>query len=389
MYETYIKRCFELAKLGESLAYPNPIVGAVIVHNDEIIGEGFHRCAGEPHAEVNAVNSVIAKYPENFTELLKKSEIYVSLEPCTHTGKTPPCTDLIKKYQFKKLIFALRDKNPKVLENNSVYKQIKANGTEIIYPEELAEDISTEAKFLNRKFLKQINHKNNFEKSWITLKVASYPDGSMISKPETKWITNSESRKEVHRLRACHDTIITGINSIKNDNSRLNIRFTPNEINLNDYRSPEIIILKSKQDFTDLERSNLAVFENESVKEFKISMNSSKAENNNVQDLKSLLIELSKEKPKRFFIEAGPKLVKAFLTENLVDEIIHFEPKLDEIKEEEQIKNIIDRYSKLITVNRSDLPLTESNNKTNIHINKKSLFEYENQIDLCLNLKYV
>ncbi len=103
-----MNRCLQLAKLGQGNVAPNPMVGAVIVHNDEIIGEGYHEKFGEPHAEVNAINSVQDK------SLLKEAMIYVSLEPCAHFGKTPPCANLIVTHQFKKVIIGSRDPHSKV-----------------------------------------------------------------------------------------------------------------------------------------------------------------------------------------------------------------------------------------------------------------------------------
>ena len=108
IHEKYIRRCLELAKNGLGTTYPNPMVGSVIVHNDTIIGEGWHKKSGEPHAEVNAIHSV------KDSSLLKKATIYVSLEPCSHFGKTPPCCDLIIKNQIPNVVIGTVDPNPKV-----------------------------------------------------------------------------------------------------------------------------------------------------------------------------------------------------------------------------------------------------------------------------------
>lgn len=320
MQENFIARCFELAKLGETYAYPNPIVGAVIVHEGQIIGEGFHQICAKEHAEVNAVNSVIAKYPGRYEQILAESEIYVSLEPCSHTGKTPPCTDLIKKYKFKKLYFAISDPNPDLDASRSkAFKAIEENGTEIIYPEAFSDFIHEEAYFINRVFFGNLS-KKKIEKplfnSWITLKLASYENGSMLTKEGDKWISNSGSRKEVHRLRSCNDTLITGINSIKNDNSRLNIRFTKEELGLSDIKQTEIIILKSNQDFSEEERKTLSVFKNPQVTELKTDKSP--------EQLIKLIKNISLDKPKRILVEAGPSLIESFLKANLFDEIVHY-----------------------------------------------------------------
>src|ERR1700749_1288840 len=106
--EIYMRRCLELAQLGLGNVSPNPMVGAVIVHNNKIIGEGYHQKYGQAHAEVNAINQVIEQYA-NYVELLKQATIYVSLEPCAHYGKTPPCADLIIKHQIHKVVVGCRD----------------------------------------------------------------------------------------------------------------------------------------------------------------------------------------------------------------------------------------------------------------------------------------
>jgi diaminohydroxyphosphoribosylaminopyrimidine deaminase/5-amino-6-(5-phosphoribosylamino)uracil reductase len=107
-HENYMLRCIELAGLGVGNVSPNPMVGAVIVHKDNIIGEGFHQQYGQAHAEVNAVNQSLADF-DDAEELLKNSTIYVSLEPCAHYGKTPPCADLIIKYKIPRVIIGCRD----------------------------------------------------------------------------------------------------------------------------------------------------------------------------------------------------------------------------------------------------------------------------------------
>ena len=122
--EKYISRCIQLARNGKCNAAPNPMVGAVIVHNDTIIGEGYHIRCGEAHAEVNAIRSVKDE------RLLKESTIYVSLEPCSHYGKTPPCVDLIIKEKFKRVVIGCLDPNPKVFGMG--VKKLKAANIEVV-----------------------------------------------------------------------------------------------------------------------------------------------------------------------------------------------------------------------------------------------------------------
>jgi diaminohydroxyphosphoribosylaminopyrimidine deaminase/5-amino-6-(5-phosphoribosylamino)uracil reductase len=213
------------------------------------------------------------------------------------------------------------------------------------------EDYADYIKFDNRIFFEFIDRKNknktDLEKVsknyWLTLKVASYPDGSMETKTTEAWITNSNSRKDVQRLRATHEILITGINTIKNDNPLLNVRFSASELNLSDISDREIIILKSSQDFNDTERRSLNIFSStyqEKVTEYIINRSGEKADTNDAvsspskslqsgkvfPNLSSLLNHLSSEKKLRIMIEAGPNLMKSFLKEGLVDEIIHYEP---------------------------------------------------------------
>ena len=138
-HSTYMRRCFQLAVKSEGFTKSNPMVGSIIVHNNKIIGEGYHRQFGENHAEVNAINSVKDK------TLLPKSTLYVSLEPCAHHGKTPPCAQLIISMKIPRVVLAVRDTNPKV--SGKGVEMLKNNGVEVI--EGVLED---EARELNRSF---------------------------------------------------------------------------------------------------------------------------------------------------------------------------------------------------------------------------------------------
>lgn len=123
IHEQYMRRCLELAECGLGNVAPNPMVGAVIVHNGKIIGEGYHRKFGEPHAEVNAVNAVEDK------DLLRESTLYVSLEPCNHAGKTPPCTNLILEHKIPRVVIAMVDPFEKV--SGSGIQKLRANGVDV------------------------------------------------------------------------------------------------------------------------------------------------------------------------------------------------------------------------------------------------------------------
>ena len=216
-HEFYIKRCIELAKNGLGTTFPNPLVGSVIVHNDRIIGEGWHRKAGEPHAEVNAVNSVKDK------SLLKEATIYVTLEPCSHFGKTPPCCDLIIANKIPNVVIGTVDPFAKVA-GNGIKKLIESgkNVTVGILEEECNE--------LNKRFFTFHQKK----RPYVVLKWAETSDGFIAPKKIVKqvqhdklapvWITNPYSRQLVHKWRTEEQAILVGTNTVLEDNPKLDAR---------------------------------------------------------------------------------------------------------------------------------------------------------------------
>ena len=210
-HEKYIKRCIELAKNGLGTTYPNPMVGSVIVYDDKIIGEGWHKKAGEPHAEVNAINSVKDK------SLLKKSTIYVSLEPCSHFGKTPPCCDLIIKNGIPNVVVGTVDPNIKVA-GNGIKKLIQAGSHVTVGI------LETECNELNKRFF--TFHEN--KRPYIILKWAESKDGFIapLEKVEKKpvWITNPYSRQLVHKWRSEEQAILVGTQTVTDDNPKLDVR---------------------------------------------------------------------------------------------------------------------------------------------------------------------
>ena len=211
IHEKYIKRCIELAKNGLGTTYPNPLVGSVIVCNGKIIGEGWHQKAGKPHAEVNAVNSVKDK------SLLKKATIYVSLEPCSHFGKTPPCCDLIIANKIPNVVIGTVDPNIKVA-GNGIKKLIEA-GTNVTVGV-----LEAECNELNKRFFTFHEKK----RPYIILKWAESQDGFIapIERSEKKpvWITNPYSRQLVHKWRTEEQAILVGTQTVIDDNPRLNVR---------------------------------------------------------------------------------------------------------------------------------------------------------------------
>lgn len=210
-HEFYMKRCIELAKNGLGTTYPNPLVGSVIVHEGKIIGEGWHKKAGEPHAEVHAVNSVKDK------SLLKEATIYVSLEPCSHYGKTPPCCDLISTNEIPNIVVGTVDPFAKVAGNG--IKKLVESGKNVTVG--ILED---ECNELNKRFFTFHQKK----RPYIILKWAETADGFIapFSKKETApvWITNPYSRQLVHKWRSEEQAILVGTNTVLDDNPKLNTR---------------------------------------------------------------------------------------------------------------------------------------------------------------------
>ncbi|NHM07324.1 bifunctional diaminohydroxyphosphoribosylaminopyrimidine deaminase/5-amino-6-(5-phosphoribosylamino)uracil reductase RibD [Flavobacterium sp. CYK-4] len=211
IHEKYMRRCLALAKKGFPAAMPNPSVGAVIVCDGKIIGEGFTSAYGGAHAEVGAIAAVKDQ------KLLKKSTLYVSLEPCSHFGKTPPCCDLIIKHQIPNVIIGATDPNPKVA-GEGIQKIIAANSTVItgVLEQECIE--------INRRFFTFHNEK----RPYIILKWAQSKDGFIAPKSKEQqaphWISNVYSRQLTHKWRSEEQAILVGAQTVIDDNPKLNVR---------------------------------------------------------------------------------------------------------------------------------------------------------------------
>lgn len=213
-HQIYMQRCLELAALGAGFVSPNPMVGAVIVYDGKIIGEGYHRRYGQKHAEVNAVNMVIEKFPD-YAKLLTDATIYVSLEPCAHYGKTPPCADLIIKHKIPKVIVGCRD--PFAQVDGKGIEKLQAAGVEVTVG-----ILEEECRWLNRRFFTRLQQ----QRPYIILKWAQTTDGFFAPADGSQhWITGPESRKLVHQWRAEEDAILVGKNTVLADNPNLNVRY--------------------------------------------------------------------------------------------------------------------------------------------------------------------
>lgn len=218
--EIFMNRCLQLAKLGVNHVAPNPLVGAVIVHDGKVIGEGYHQKFGGNHAEVNAIEDVENK------NLLSESTIYVSLEPCAHTGKTPPCANLLVKHQFKKVVIGCRDSHDKV----------DGKGVQILKDA----GIDVEIGVLEKKCLEINKHffiYHSKKRPHVLLKWAETKNGFIDSGDNDgsiTWISSKETQSLVHLLRSSHQSILVGSNTVKNDNPSLTTRLVdgPNPIRI-------------------------------------------------------------------------------------------------------------------------------------------------------------
>lgn len=205
--EFFMNRALTIAERGVGYVSPNPKVGAVIVRENEIISEGWHQFYGGPHAEVNAISNANIDCFDDCT-------IYVTLEPCSHHGKTPPCADLIVQKKFKKVVIAAKDPNP--LVSGKGIQKIKNTGIQVVEGV-----LEKEALWANRIFFKHIQ----YDKPYIMLKIAQTVDGCIsLNNGDSKWITCEESRKITHILRHEFDAVLVGKNTVLKDNPLLTVR---------------------------------------------------------------------------------------------------------------------------------------------------------------------
>jgi len=292
IHDTYIKRCIELAKNGLGTTYPNPLVGSVIVYNNKIIGEGWHRKSGEPHAEVNAINSVKDK------SLLSKSTIYVSLEPCSHFGKTPPCCDLIIANKIPNVVIGTIDPFAKVAGTG--IKKLIESGKNVTVG--ILED---ECNELNKRFFTFHNKK----RPYIILKWAESEDGFIApitkDKKEPVWITNEFSRQLVHKWRSEEQAILVGTNTVIDDNPTLTTR---------DWSGNHPIRIVLDQNNRISKESH--IFDNQ-VKSITINKENINFNNNIALEITDFLFN---EGIQSVIIEGGRQTLQTFIDANIWDE---------------------------------------------------------------------
>lgn len=309
--EIFMKEALRIAKNAEGRTSPNPMVGAVIVREGKIIAEGWHRKAGTPHAEVHAINMA--------GELAKNSSLYVTLEPCSHFGRTPPCANKIVEAGISKVVIAMKDPNSKVAGRG--IEILKSAGIEVEVG--LLEE---EARELNEVFLKWVTKKIPF----VTAKFACSLDGKISTVGgESKWITCEESRKFSHHLRDISDAIMVGVNTVIADNPSLTTR-------IENGKNP-IRILVDSMARTPLDsnvicdgqaKTVIAVTENapsEKIAALKnLGIEIIFAGKDEKVDLKILLEELARREITSVLVEGGGTLHFSMFEKNLVDKVFAF-----------------------------------------------------------------
>ena len=316
-HEKYMTQALRLAKKAQGMTSPNPMVGAVIVKHDKIIGQGYHKQAGLPHAEIEAFNNAAKK-----KNSVKGATLYVTLEPCCHTDKrTPPCVDAIIEKQISKVYIAMRDPNPKVSGNG--VRKLRRNGIKVDFG--ILED---KAKKLNEAFTKYITT----GKPFVILKLAATLDGKIAAYTgDSKWIGSPEQRKYAHQLRNNADGIMVGIETVIQDNPSLNVRLTRKT------SDPVPIVLDSKLRIP-LDSNLLKIHEHsiiatssapkprkiEKLNNLGATVLQIKKDKNGRLNLKDLVKQLGKNEMMSVLIEGGSKVSASALKNRIVDKVVFF-----------------------------------------------------------------
>lgn len=314
--QTFMARAIQLARKGQYTTHPNPRVGCVIVKNDQIIAEGFHQRAGLAHAEINSINAA--------TESLTGSTAYVTLEPCSHTGKTPPCADALIKSGIDRVVIAMQDPSPQVAGNG--IKKLKDAKIDV----EVG-ILEAEAQALNPGFNKRMQQ----GLPWIRLKMAMSMDGrTAMASGESQWITGAAARADVQRLRASADAILTGIGTALSDDPSLNVRLTADELKIEgEVQQPLRVVLDSKLQISrkakmiSLAGDTLIYTCADDLQKLK-RLESAGARftlfksTSGQLSLPQVIEDLAKQQINEVHVEAGATLCGALLKQQLVDELI-------------------------------------------------------------------
>lgn len=299
--EKYLHRCIELAQKALGNTYPNPLVGSVIVYQNKIIGEGYHQKAGEPHAEINAIASVENK------SLIPESTIYVSLEPCAHYGKTPPCALKIVELGFKKVVIGAMDVHDKV--NGKGKKIIQDAGIEVT-----SGILAKECEELNKRFFTYHTKK----RPYIILKWAESADGFIDKDYQPVKISNDLASQFVHQMRADEHAILVGTQTVLTDNPSLTVRYVTGN-------NPVRVVIDSNLKIPE----NYNIYNEEAptiifntVKEETISNLSFVKISKDENSIQNMMEKLYEQNIQSIIIEGGRHTLQQFIDQNLWDEAI-------------------------------------------------------------------
>jgi diaminohydroxyphosphoribosylaminopyrimidine deaminase/5-amino-6-(5-phosphoribosylamino)uracil reductase len=303
-------KALNLAKKGLYTTHPNPRVGCVLARQGKIIGEGYHVQAGESHAEINALRSV--------TEPTIGATAYVTLEPCSHTGRTPPCANALINAGVARVVVGMQDPNPQVAGRGLMMLQEAGITTETGLME-------AEVRQLNPGFIKRMET----GLPWVRVKLAMSLDGrTAMASGESEWITGTAARQDVQHLRAQADAVLTGSGTLQYDDPSLNVRLSPHELAIKtDVRQP-LRVLLDRQGVINADAKtlnlpgNVLIFTQADLhlqgKNIEIIRQASAEQ----IDLRHVLETLAKRQINEIHVEAGATLCGALLAEGLVDEIV-------------------------------------------------------------------
>ena len=313
--EKYMARALEIANMAAGRTSPNPLVGAVIVKNGQIVGEGYHKKAGTPHAEIHALNAAQGE--------VQGATMYVTLEPCSHYGKTPPCAEALVKSGIKEVVVATLDPNPKVAGQGIEILQHAGIKTRIGIMEK-------EAQAQNEVFFKYIITRLPF----VCIKYAMTLDGKIATYTgDSKWISNEESRQYVHQLRNTYDAILVGIGTVLADNPMLNTR-----LGIPEPKDPIRIVIDGNLDIPltsnivqTSKKQKTIIFTAKTGNEEKlnylieagIEIVTVNGDSQNL-DLKAVLAQLGSRGITSLLVEGGAQINASFLENELVDKILCF-----------------------------------------------------------------
>ena len=331
--EKFMERCITLARRGLGYTYPNPLVGCVIVYKGKIISEGWHKKAGGAHAEKEAIDKIKDK------SILKKSTLYVNLEPCNHHGKTPPCSDLILKMKIPKVVLGTIDYNKKVF--NKGINRLRENGCIVVKG-----ILEKECFQLNKRFF--TFHKK--KRPYITLKWAESKDGFMAPKDinEKYWLTQNLSKQIVHKWRTEEQAIMIGVNTAINDNPRLTSRHwygndpTAIIVDPNNRVTNEIFLCQNKK------KNNLIVINSKNI-----------STKNESLEIKKLIALLHEKNIQSLIVEGGQKTLSYFIKNGLWDKARVF--KTERILNDGLVSPILNKNEHTITTFGSDKLYTYNN----------------------------